>query len=475
MNDDELTERLAETLRAEASTVTSPPDGWERFTAAGRVVPMRPRRMWLTAPAGAVGIAAAIALVVLLVQSGGSTNLKASSSAGPAAALAPAASSSLRAGSSSGAGSAPGAGSSSSGAVSSASGAAVNSPSAAGAAGPAGFGTAGGPGPAGGPVPAGFEPASVTFVSPMDGWALGTAPCGSPPCTSVVRTTDGGATWVGIPAPADALSAPEAPAGVTEIRFATPLDGWAYGPDLWATHDGGATWHQVSLGVPGPVSALEASDGRVYAAAFDQNSADVQLFGSPIGSDNFSAVPVSVPIGAGPVPSTQIVLQGSSGWMIEIDRTVVGGARMVNGQWASWTPPCATVEGPALLAASSASDLVAACDVGLWGGSSSPAERLFLSQDGGTTFTEAPSVVPTGGGSVEGIATLVPGTIAEATSGSLYLSSDGGSSWVQTSPGQDSMWVDLGFTTPAQGVVVHSGSALLMTHDGGHTWAPVTF
>ena len=56
-------------------------------------------------------------------------------------------------------------------------------------------------GPAGGPVPPGFIAASVTFISNSEGWVLGTAPCGSPPCTSVLRTRDGGRSWRGIPAP----------------------------------------------------------------------------------------------------------------------------------------------------------------------------------------------------------------------------------------------------------------------------------
>jgi hypothetical protein len=33
------------------------------------------------------------------------------------------------------------------------------------------------PGPPGGPVPRGFQAASMTFVSPSEGWVLGTAPC----------------------------------------------------------------------------------------------------------------------------------------------------------------------------------------------------------------------------------------------------------------------------------------------------------
>jgi hypothetical protein len=63
---------------------------------------------------------------------------------------------------------------------------------------PGGSGTVG---PAGGPVPAGFHAVDLTFVDVNDGWALGTAPCASAPCTSILRTTDGGLSWAGIPAP----------------------------------------------------------------------------------------------------------------------------------------------------------------------------------------------------------------------------------------------------------------------------------
>jgi hypothetical protein len=41
----------------------------------------------------------------------------------------------------------------------------------------------------------------LTFVSDDQGWALGTAPCSSNPCTSLVRTSDGGRSWVGIRPP----------------------------------------------------------------------------------------------------------------------------------------------------------------------------------------------------------------------------------------------------------------------------------
>ena len=89
----------------------------------------------------------------------------------------------------------------------------------------------------GGPVPTGFEPASVTFVSADQGFVLGTAPCSTPPCTSMVGTDDGGATWHGLPAPAAPLAASlsdpspdDGPSAISEVRFGDHLDGWAFGP-----------------------------------------------------------------------------------------------------------------------------------------------------------------------------------------------------------------------------------------------------
>lgn len=49
--------------------------------------------------------------------------------------------------------------------------------------------------------------------------------------------------------------------GVSEVRFADLLDGWVFGPALFATHDGARTWQQVTLG--GSVVALETSGDYV--------------------------------------------------------------------------------------------------------------------------------------------------------------------------------------------------------------------
>ncbi|HEY5436503.1 MAG TPA: hypothetical protein VIK13_14825 [Candidatus Limnocylindrales bacterium] len=348
--------------------------------------------------------------------------------------------------------------------------------------------------PSAAPAAIGFAPVSVTFISTDAGWALGSVPCGSTRCAAIERTKDGGRTWAPAPAPKTAvvpgIGLPaSAGAGIGRLRFATANDGWAFGPDLWATHDGGASWTRASVpGLPaGSVMvALETANGSVHAAFYD-GAQDFGIAVSPVGSDAWSVSPLRLPVGAGPVPAVQLVLSGNTGWLLQNDRTVVNGAHLVGGVWRTWTPPCADVAGPAAIAASSPTDLVAACDVGSW--SSPQGGHLFVSRDGGTAFTETGGRVPVALGSEVAMADTSAIVVSGSNSTGSVLAGtfDGGQTWsvvLQEGSGPlglvpDVRLAELGFTTPTQGVVVASlvsGSGqLLMTRDGGHTWSAVTF
>lgn len=457
MNDDELIERLRDTLSTHAATVTSAAHQWEAARQpADHIHPLYPPhpryRRWLPGSAVAVALAVAAAALFVVWRSPDNKNSKVSL-------VAPAT------------GSVPATIPSASSTPATASGPATTlaPPS----------------GPAGGPVPKAFSPASVTFVSARAGWVLGTAPCSSPPCTSVVRTSDGGRTWVGIPAPRTTLAIPPGSPGVSFIRFANAEDGWAFGTELWVTHDGGGHWNKIVL--PGaaagsPILDLEAGAGLVHAVVAGDN-ANFLIETSPVGGDNWTASATELPVGAGPVPTVEIVLQGHTGWVLENDRTVIAGARLA-AQWVPWQPPCQASGGPAALTASSPTELAAVCNEGVWSGPGPTTVRAYLSTDGGTSFHPTPTPP---GSSYLGLtiaATPSPRTIifGSYTQGGAALvgSFDGGGSWAPVSqvpgPGQ---WLELGFTSPTQGVAVdyHAGSqaALLMTYDGGHTWAPVTF
>ena len=372
-------------------------------------------------------------------------------------------------------------------------------------------------------MPAGFQPVSVTFVSPLAGWVLGVGDCGTQACVAIARTRDGGHTWQGIPAPRTTLSgvaigglatsvvagvapAGSAGAGVSGLRFADELDGWAFGPDLWATHDGGTTWHRISI--PGEsqarVVALEVSGGYAYAAVYPSASTStVRIASSPVGTDAWTLSQVSVPLGAGPVPSSQLVMAGGAGWLLQVDRVVVAGAQIGAGRrsWTDWSPPCAQAQGPAVLGASDVSNLFAACDVGEWGGTLQ-GETLYASTDGGATFNPRGGTLPVQ--SATSIAAADPRTIfvgglgSEASGGAALAGSfDGGYSWrLLLATGQVPITY-VGFTTPTQGVAIAAAGpgsgdvggasagpggltggitgTMYMTFDGGQTWSTVSF
>jgi hypothetical protein len=337
------------------------------------------------------------------------------------------------------------------------------------------------PGPAGGAIPAGFQPASITFASSTEGWLLGGVPCGGGTCAAILRTLDAGATWASIPAPATRLvdGPPGASTGVSGLRFADANDGWAFGPDVWVTHDGGATWNEIAIGGSGQVVwSLEAARGHVHAIYYD-DSGGFRIATSPVDHDAWTIAATTIPFGAGPVPSAQLVLQGAAGWAIEVDRVVVGGARLVGATWHTWTPPCASANGPATLAGISATALVAACDVGVW--STPTGVHAFISKNGGASFAEVarPAVQ---GMSAMGASTGVIALAGGAPGGSgdrIVASFDSGASWhtVFAAGGSEAITY-LGFTTASQGVAIASAglsgpNRLLMTHDGGHTWAAV--
>jgi photosystem II stability/assembly factor-like uncharacterized protein len=312
----------------------------------------------------------------------------------------------------------------------------------------------------------------------------------------MARTSDGGRTWIQAPAPPATVRSVPDPLSAFSVRFANQVDGWVYTTNpsrLWSTHDGGTSWHPVVL--PGltpeaSILGMEAAGGRVYVAVVRDNAPTVHLEASPVASDAWRDTDSGVPAGAGPVPSTQVVLQRSRGWLLQNDRTVVGGFQLnAAGRWTAWTPPCQTANGTAALTASSPSNLVAVCSEGVWGparnlpagaGTGSPSTWLFQSSDGGGSF-RAVGPVPLAPSAQQVVGSPAPSTVVVGGSGpGLYATFDGGHTWrtVYQDTGGSS-WSYLGFTTLTQGVAITSTpsgpAALLMTRDGGHSWAPVSF
>ena len=325
---------------------------------------------------------------------------------------------------------------------------------------------------------------SVTFVSTEQGWVLGSAPCATGRCPAIAHTLDGGKTWTTINAPATKIAdGPYVDSSfdaVSGLRFADSRDGWAFGPELWATHDGGATWKKQDVLSGAPVRALASARGTVHVEVYDMTGEQTFRFASaPVGGDQWTMGELRIPIGAGPVPALQLVLSGEAGWVLENDRTVVAGARLVSGTWRGWDPPCLDVVGPAYIAASSAENIVATCDVGSW--STPEGGHLYISHDGGATFQKIGPRLPFQ--IDQNVATPNTKTIVAGGSDThetvLEASFDGGRTWAIVDRAGVVGLTDLGFTSPLQGVVIATAeggaSHLLMTRDGGHTWSITKF
>ncbi len=340
-------------------------------------------------------------------------------------------------------------------------------------------------GPAGGAVPAGFVPYSATWISASTGWVLGTAPCQKAPCTSIVRTRDGGSTWVGIPAPVAGLQInANTPASVSSIRFADARDGWAFGSALYSTHDGGASWTKQALGSDGTgprVVALESDGAQAWAAVDSCSIAAscthmISVYVTAVGADSWRMIGSPLPDGNAAGSSTPVhLVVGSNNWWLTASSVWHGSGANAP---VVLTGPCATNFALVGFAAADPQHLDALCAG--QGAAGSSQQQLEGTTDGGRTWKPSgPAFL--GPDNVAGIADNAAGTL-------LLAASSGGSTVARTTndgqrfgvvltdpAGGGTPWSDLGFTTQQQAMVILTGRALYVSRDAGATWTAVRF
>lgn len=350
------------------------------------------------------------------------------------------------------------------------------------------------PDPAG-PGP-GFRVLSMSFVSDSSGFALGTDGCGRGRCVALLATTDGGARWRALTAPARAAGGPynTCPSGqpcVQQVRFATPLTGYAFGPSLLVTTDGGLHWHRLR---GARVSSLEAADGtatRVASAGTGCSGAPYRVDGAPVGSRAWRALPApAITQICPPVLYRQgerLVLVGygnPAGGVratAQLDRSADGGQ-----SWASGPDQCGGTDGYASAVALAPPDvLVLLCQHQrpTAAGGFRPA-WVRVSTDGGASFGPDQTVPSLLAGP--------PGTVADyqlaaASAGALLVAETGpsGSRVLRTGSGGQS-WspvlslrgggtpVLVGFQDPVTARIAR-GDLVWTTRDGGRTWSADRF
>jgi hypothetical protein len=369
--------------------------------------------------------------------------------------------------------------------------------------------------PPSGPVPGNFAPVSVTFVSAQTGWVIGQAgtpgDCATKYCTSIARTNNAGRSWVGVPAPMTGAAA--GGAGVSGVRFLDGVQGWAFGPELWATHNAGNSWQQISTGGQ-RVTDLETAGDRAYAlfascsgasaAGFAADCTSYTLMTTSAGSDSWTPVGGAtngLTVGGNPTSAT-IALTSTTGYLLAPDGTLYSGA--LGSPWQRvGTVPCQPGAAPqanglpanALLTLVNSTRLALACS----GLSATSPPQIYTSSDSGATWTQQ---------SVNGWGSTRPGSMTSLTatlSGALVLAATNGTyvlpagaGGAQQTPGTGSTGAQpstsssatsqawqaapggpaggfgyVGMTTDTQGVALPANAGLheiWMTFDGGLTW-----
>jgi hypothetical protein len=358
------------------------------------------------------------------------------------------------------------------------------------------------------PVPPNFRPTSVTFVGTETGWVIGQAGvaghCATAVCTSVARTDDAGKTWTGVPAPV--TGSPEGSTGVSQIRFLNTKDGWAYGPWLYATRDGGQTWTQVDTGGR-RVTDLETVGRRVFALFASCTGSGPEFAAACTSFTLYSASAAAstsasdwTPVGASTSGLTDgaadeaatIALTGSRGFLLAPNRALYAGPVNGSGPWTlvnSITSACpvgpAQADGPpagALFGAVSAKELILTCassGAGVSKGPGGPGQQrklVFSSLNSGASWIQiatAPSA---------GVATSVAAspsvTVVLATNEGIDLLPAGDIAWQPadlTSAVPAGGFSYVGMTTDEQGIALPadpSSGTVWFTFDGGLRWQP---
>jgi photosystem II stability/assembly factor-like uncharacterized protein len=320
-------------------------------------------------------------------------------------------------------------------------------------------------------LPDGFLIRSSTWISPQEGWVVGSHSC----CAGVGHTTDQGRSWelVGnLPLPVDFRF----DVTTTRIRFANKNDGWVsgVGVGLLATHDGGRTWTQV--GIPGiaqpELHGLEVARGVAWALIAPPDQWDqTRLYTARVGSDDWQLAPGA--INDSSTQLTSLAVNGSTAFVsASTDQAVVFVGSGAGSLVARDLPDeCAE---PPLLAPWAEQRLFVVCQDDPAAGSI--AKHVYVSNDGGQSWQrrgDAPL-----GGMTNSAAAASESTLAiTASSGGsfLYVSHDGGATWdtaLEFGDGGVGMG-DLGFTTQEIGVVVYGEGQLYRSTDGGDGWEPV--
>jgi photosystem II stability/assembly factor-like uncharacterized protein len=358
--------------------------------------------------------------------------------------------------------------------------------------------------PAGATVAGSFQPTSITFVSSRLGAVIGQGqPAGSctgqPTCTSLAGTDDYGKNWFGVSAPP--AGSPDGASGVSQLRFLNEDQGFAFGPALWATEDGGASWAQVRLPSGVRVTDLETVDGQVLAvwAQCQGGGADFAVDCSRFTLETAAAGSAGRLSAWRPVPGATALQAGSSAasavltlsagattdpssgtvYLLAPDGRVLAGALTGQRLSVAGRAPAGCLPGSPQPGTGAPSQALLTYQSGslylLCSGKGDMV--LYVSGNGGRSWPRRPAMPQHG--TATSVAGGGNGLVIVATTEGLVESTDDGQTWrLAVSPGRGgpgSGFSYVGMTNPSQGVALPADTSrheVWITRDGGQSWHP---
>jgi len=272
------------------------------------------------------------------------------------------------------------------------------------------------------------------------------------------------------------------------IRFGNDNDGYAFSPSLFVTTNGGRTW------VPeqGPqVVALEIAGLSVIRISSSHGGCpgpcDLVVEEAPLGSSSWKEL-YTIPIGASRV---QLVRQGPNDVYVAVFRNPAGGAEDEQttlfishdggATWSERADPCGysgSAENDTEAMSAAPDDVIAVLCSSRFGGP----DFVDISSDGGKTFGSTTSLPGNVGFQLIAVTNAENIFVATGPNGGgqqvLEASHDAGRHWNQAASdtGQAGGYVSptvgfLGFESPDVGRWIGSPTDIWTTTDGGATWS----
>lgn len=239
----------------------------------------------------------------------------------------------------------------------------------------------------------------------------------------IVRTADGGMHWTAS-APAAGQHQPGAQLG---MAFVSARQGWAYGPDLFFTRDGGATWQAERTPFPlvGQV-AVAGTSTWVAGYACEQEDCPAAIYtadrvgGALRPLPDQPAMTGTLLVMRRPAPAVAWLLFAGAHDQRRLLTTSDGGS-----SWAARSLPCPAGEYASQLSAAGPGSLWLVCE-GTPGAGSFPGV-VYRTADGGRTWTR---IAPENSLGVHAVSSRVAWAVESNPSPSLIVRTvDGGRTW----------------------------------------------